>query len=307
MKRPLTGVLCAALLLLLTGCYVGTPEPVWQETYTGERKAEESITVQGVTYTVFTDGTAEATGVDPEQFTGSVLRLPEVVEDHPVTAVTNGAFAGLSIAAAELPEGLVSIGKDAFRQSSVTSVQLPDSLTEIGEAAFSECTLLEEVRFGTGLKALPADLFAGCVSLKEALLPEALVSVGEDCFFRCKALRRVTLPETLRRIDPFAFASAGGAELSFAIPAEVAEIGAGAFRGTAWLDGKAEEFVIVGDGVLIRYNGESDTVTVPAGIKYLSDAFSGTAVKSVVIPAGVRECENAWEETRVEEIIRTDG
>ena len=45
-------------------------------------------------------------------------------------------------------------------------------------------------------------------------------------------------------------------------------------------------------------------VTLPEGIKYLSDAFAGTHVTKVTLPAGIKECENTWEEVPGAEVIR---
>lgn len=58
------------------------------------------------------------------------------------------------------------------------------------------------------------------------------------------------------------------------IPKGVTEIGYDAFDETAWLNNKSEQFVVVGDGVLIKYNGASQDVTIPYGVKYISNAFA---------------------------------
>lgn len=72
------------------------------------------------------------------------------------------------------------------------------------------------------------------------------------------------------------------------IPGSVTSIGGTAFLNVPWFDALTDEFVVVGDGVLIDYNGIGGDVAVPDGIKYLSSAFIGcTALTGVRIPDGV--------------------
>ncbi len=40
-------------------------------------------------------------------------------------------------------------------------------------------------------------------------------------------------------------------------------VGASAFRGTPWLDEQKDEFVIIGDHILLKYNGNQEIVQVP--------------------------------------------
>ncbi|MBP5289758.1 MAG: leucine-rich repeat domain-containing protein [Clostridia bacterium] len=309
MKRFFVLLLCVLLLAVsLFACVREEPEPLWpEETFDGERTLTDSITVSGVNYNLFSDKTADAVGIDGDSFSGTALRLPDAVSGYAVTGIANGAFQGLAVTELTLPGGLLRMGDTAFRQSGIKSLTLPDSLAQVGEDAFDGCRALKEVRFGKGLTEIPLGMFYGCVSLEEVVLPEGVTRVGEEAFSKCDALKKVTLPATLREIGPYAFWSTGTEDLVFAIPESVAAIGAGAFRETAWLDGQTEAFVIVGDGVLLRYNGSETEVAVPDDVKYLSDAFAGTQVKKVILPGGIRECENAWEETRVAEIIRADG
>ena len=308
MKRALRGIalLCGlAVLIGLCGCVIEEPEPLWEpETYTGRRVETNAYSAQGVQYRIYNDAFAEAVGIDETTFSGHALLLPDAVEDYPITEIAPRAFSELEITELRLPVGLESIGEEAFRQTKIRRVELPDSLTAVGRDAFDGCLDLESVRFGTGLKELPTGMFYGCASLREVNLPEGVEVIGEACFSACDALEKVTLPDTLTVIGPYAFWSSGTKDLEFQIPAGVKAVGAGAFRSTAWLNGRTEEFVIAGDGVLLRYNGTRTDVTVPATVKYLSDAFTGTAVRRVTLPEGAEECENAWDESAVTEIVR---
>ena len=66
------------------------------------------------------------------------------------------------------------------------------------------------------------------------------------------------------------------------------------------MEAQKEEFVILGDGVLVKYNGEAQNVVVPDKVKYISDAFSGNAtVRSVRVGNRVRTVgEGAFEGCR---------
>lgn len=309
MKRRVsrcTALLCAVFLLAgSTGCVIESPEPPWiEETYTGERVETAFYDAGGLQYRIFSDKTAEAAGIDPETFAGSVLHVADTVNGVPVVGIAPDSFEGLAVTELTLPETLSYIGARAFRQSGIKKLVLPDTLTAVGDDAFDGCRNLESVVFGTGLTVLPTGMFYGCVALKEIDLPEGVVFIGEECFSQCEAVTRVVLPESLTEIGAYAFWGAGTDKLTFAVPAGVAAVGAGAFRSTAWLNARTETFVTVGDGVLIRYNGTDTEVAVPDGVKYVSDAFAGTNVTKVTLPAGVKECENAWEEVPGIEVVR---
>ena len=69
-----------------------------------------------------------------------------------------------------------------------------------------------------------------------------------------------------------------------------------AFRDTAYLaDLKKleDDFVIVGDGVLLAYNGKETKVTVDDGVKFISSAFAkNTTVTEITLPEGVEAIGN---------------
>ena len=58
-----------------------------------------------------------------------------------------------------------------------------------------------------------------------------------------------------------------------------------------WIIEEADEFAI-GDGVLLRYNGEAKDVTVPEGVTVIGrEAFESTDVRCVIIPDGAVKIE----------------
>ncbi|MBQ3866628.1 MAG: leucine-rich repeat domain-containing protein [Clostridia bacterium] len=307
MKRVVAILLCLiAGSLLITGCVRERPEPTWEKTpLTGERKQVSFFTSLGVNYRIFNDDTAEVDSLDKESFSGAVVRIPAAYERYPVVGVCDGAFQGEPVQEVILPDTVRTIGARAFRQSGLHRFSMPDSVVFVGEDAFDGCAELREISLGKGLTVYPTGMCYGCEKLTELVIPEGVTVVGEECFSECGALESVSLPDSLREIGAYAFWKAGTDDLVFSVPAGVRSVGAGAFRATAWLRRQTDEFVVVGDGVLLRYNGSETDVAVPDGVKFLSDAFSGTAVTCVTLPASVTgECRDAWEETGVTEIRR---
>lgn len=88
--------------------------------------------------------------------------------------------------------------------------------------------------------------------------------IGSSAFNGCPLLENVTIPETVWGIYPEAFAD------------------------TPWYNKLTDEFVIVGDSVLLKYNGTESNVVIPNTVKHISDAFLGNeSIKDVVIPDSV--------------------
>jgi hypothetical protein len=100
-------------------------------------------------------------------------------------------------------------------------------------------------------------------------------------------LNSVSLPDTVQEICNNIFAYCTNLS-EVKISKNLKKIGCSAFFGTAWFKALDDEFVIVGDGVLIKYNGDSRDVVVPEEVKYLSDAFSETSkIISIELPSSV--------------------
>ena len=71
-----------------------------------------------------------------------------------------------------------------------------------------------------------------------------------------------------------------------------ARIGAYAFLYTPYFNNLTQEFVILGDGVLVAYNGRDKDVVVPEGVKSIVDAFSGKPIESVTLPSTLRSIDD---------------
>lgn len=102
--------------------------------------------------------------------------------------------------------------------------------------------------------------FDQLTNLTSVTLGEGLTYLGPNTFWGCKSLRELTLPSTLKQVGNGAFGE----------PLQEQEHPLGPNRSGGyipWLDARGEEFVVAGDGVLIKYNGNSENIVVPEGVK----------------------------------------
>lgn len=106
-------------------------------------------------------------------------------------------------------------------------------------------------------------------ALTDAVIPEGVTRIGYAAFYHCDGLTNVVIPGTVTEIEPSAFAN------------------------TAWLrnweQGAGDNFLIVGDGILLDYRGTDNVVVIPDGVKTIgAGAFaSHTDITKVIIPDSV--------------------
>ncbi len=121
----------------------------------------------------------------------------------------------------------------------------------------------------------------------DVVIPDGVITIDTEAFSNCSDLVNVTIPDSVTDIGFFAFFYCTSLT-SVTIPNSVTAIGWSAFSGTPWLDNQTDEFVIIGDGVLLDYNGSGGDVVIPSNVKYISDAFVGcSSLTSITIPDSV--------------------
>lgn len=131
------------------------------------------------------------------------------------------------------------------------------------------------------------------------VLPDGAIvnqdTVGYKAFYCDSAISNIQIPGSVKKIDSFAFARSGLTEIDIpygvteienaafyhcdnlekvTIPNSVSEIGEDAFSYTKWLDNwyhsdDADDFLIVGDGILLAYKGNDATINIPSGVKQI--------------------------------------
>ena len=283
MKRffSLFALLC---ILFLPSCVEEYPEPLYNpEKNEGEEKAKLHTEIYaGVFYDFYNDMTAEASYYDSEQL-GTATEIPNVINGYRVVKIKDECFRGSKIAQITLPEGLIEIGDRAFYQTSLSAITLPNSLQRIGNEAFDNCRLLKSIQFGSGLETIGTAAFYGCNLITELDLSRGVKVIGEEAFASLSNLKKLLLPENLEEIGPYAFFASGKESLETKIPKGVKKIGHAAFEGTGLEKTFTEEWVIEGDGVLLRYNGTEKNPTLPEEVKYLAWDFGKNGIEGLTL------------------------
>lgn len=109
--------------------------------------------------------------------------------------------------------------------------------------------------------------------IPETMGGRAVTTIGESCFYGCNGLKSVTIPDSVVRIESWAFSCCEELEHIY-IPESVNFIGPDALYGTPWFTNLSQEFVVLGDGILMKYNGDGGEVVIPF-------AVDGKAVTSI--------------------------
>lgn len=90
---------------------------------------------------------------------------------------------------------------------------------------------------------------------------EGIQVIGKDAFRNFTKLDRVDFASTVQRV------------------------GAGSFENTPWYKNNTAEFLVVGRGVLIKYEGNDDTIAIPDSVAAIDGGvFEDVECKTVIIP-----------------------
>ena len=177
-----------------------------------------------------------------------------------------------------VPVGVIGMG--AFKgNEGIVSVALPDSVSQIDEQAFRGCPLLEKLTLGKSLAALPESAVADCGSLKE------LVFSADSDFFAVDADGAVY---NAARTELLAVSRGIAGE--FTVPASVALVRGGAFRGCDQLTKVtfAGANTVIGEGAF-RDCAALTAAVLPENLKTVpAEAFDGcSALTEAVLPSSV--------------------
>ena len=165
------------------------------------------------------------------------------------------------------------LGSDIFREcNSLKKVILPSSLTHLGSYAFYDCRNLEEVVLPDGLTNIEYEAFRDCRKLSAINIPSSVTYLSGWIFYGCSALKSIDLSTMtgVNGISEYMFYHSG--LTSVRIPANIVNIGNGAFLDTPL---RAVEFE----------NGSKLTTIAES-------AFSSTQLQSITIPASVVRINN---------------
>ena len=186
--------------------------------------------------------------------TNSNVIIPSTYMGEPVTAIAEGAFAGLTnLESIAIPESITIIGNYAFDGcSGLTSVYIRDMVAWCGISfgnsysspfryannlyliRYGEAELITELVIPSGITSISSALFMNCTSFTSVIIPEGVVSIDDYAFKGCRNLVTITIPESVTSIGEGAFQSCT-ALTSITIPNSVTSIGDYTFNGCSSL------------------------------------------------------------------------
>lgn len=243
------------------------------------------------------DSSYDVTAIGMGAFKGN-KGLKYVSVGEGVKTIEQNAFRDCSgLLRVDLAETVTEIGNYAFESCErLCEINYMSGVKTIGDGAFGRCVSLSVISFSDNLKTIGSETFLGCSALPQIILPKSLVSAGNAAFAQCTSITRVDLgglteiPNSLfekasallsvkignnvKRVGERAFKGAENLEM-VTMGKNIVYIGDSAFEGTTWLSKQSDEFLIVGKGVLLKYNGSGPEVTIPENVKVISSAFIG--------------------------------
>lgn len=288
MKRFTALLITAAVLLLLCSC--GKTEAA-REGYVLDRNFVTEGEENGFSYVTYSDH-SEIVACETDEETESI-EFPSTLGGKPVTVIGGSMFMGnVNLKSAVIPHGVTDIGNNVFSGcTELSAVSIPDTVRRIGCSAFYGTKWYgslegEFVTVGDGVLikyggkggnivipknvAYLSDAFSGNNSIYTVEVPDSVFGISDYAFYRCGSITEIKIPD------------------------KMTDIGICILEGTTWLEAEEDEFVTIGDGVLIKYGGSDVNVTVPEGIKYIAGAFKGnTDIESVTLPGSVIDTGDA--------------
>lgn len=155
-------------------------------------------------------------------------------------------------------DSVIEIGSYAFYKSNLTIITMGSNVETIGKEAFAENLALNSVEFNDKLKNIDEKAFYSIWGITNITFPESLECIKEYAFGSCVFLKNISIPSSVQFIEKTAFFD------------------------TPWLNSLDDEFVIVGDGILIKYNGNSSSITIPENVRVLAWEVNNSIRKNVI-------------------------
>ncbi|MDD6396128.1 MAG: leucine-rich repeat domain-containing protein [Firmicutes bacterium] len=224
--------------------------------------------------------------------------IPDSIYGIPVREVADSAFAGdMGIKSVSIGKNLQTIGGRAFSEcTALETVTYDNGLYQVGEGAFYGCTSLKSF----ARTVSPSDIssstagvienaaFYGCTALKSVEFMQNTAEIGDYTFSGCTSLKSVKIPQSVSKVGRGAFYGCKSL-VKIQIPDKLSSVGGRAFAETQWLGSQKQEFVTVGNGILIQYNGKGKNVELPARVRQISGAFAGNrTVESIIFNTNLR-------------------
>lgn len=155
---------------------------------------------------------------------------------------------------------------------------------QIVDAAYYKKQSLTQYNFPEDVNAIGDFSFARS-GLTEVVIPEGVTRIGYGAFYHCDQLASVEIPDSVTEIEPFAFDMTAWVQQWRADQSELVSSG-------------KEAYLIVGDGILIAYEGNKKRVNIPNGVKKIAGSVfrDRNDITTVTFPTTLTEIgESAFE------------
>ena len=283
-------------------------------TYVGDYVVPETVTYEGVTYTV--------TAIGELAFGGCEGELNSVIVSNTVTTIERSAFESSTklrtvvlpnsveniaprtftncakLSSVRLPEGITELPDFIFEGcESLTSFTIPPTVTRIGESAFNQSGIVIN-SIPENVTSIGNNAFYYCEGITSMVIPNTVTSLGWGVFCFCRELQSIQLPDNLEAI-PATFLKNCFALSSITIPESVTSIGEEAFSGCTHLTSVVipEAVTSMGNGVFQNcYNLAS--IDMPEALDYLGEkAFRECdRLTSITLPRNLTKvCNEVFE------------
>lgn len=149
----------------------------------------------------------------------------------------------------------VTEGEDA-QQETVSTVFEPDvtiaddGTHKIAKKAYYQTTDYKQITMDATIETIDDFAFARSAATY-VVIPEGVTHIGYGAFYHCADLEQVEIPSTVTSIEPEAFSQTPYI--------------------TGWIAGAdADDFLVVGDGILLAYKGDDAKVILPEQVKKIA-------------------------------------
>lgn len=310
----------------------------------------ETQVVNGIKY--YYDAERMETAVAPYNYSGDIVIPDSVTIDgvtYSVDNIGNYAFRFSDITSITLPNTIVDIGNYAFYCCGITSISIPNSVKTIGDYAFYNCDSLNSVTLGKGvtrighyaffhtgltdivvpksvtflgleafgyynmetmvveegntmfdsrdscnaiIRTASNTLVGGC---KNTVIPESVTAIDDGAFYVCEALTSITLSDSIEQIGIRSFNGCINLT-SIELPKGLKSLGASVFDGCKSLTSLTiPDSVAVIPDMMCNLCEKLETVTLGEGVKSLGrNVFGGCSSLKKIISNAVTPSACDW-------------
>ncbi|MBR2480621.1 MAG: leucine-rich repeat protein, partial [Clostridia bacterium] len=231
-----------------------------------------------------------------------VAEIGDYAFDGPIQSIAFDAVVGISANTFASTEQLSNLSITVGSNNSINSGYLFDaysSVPNLNTLSITPNITIPELFGGTAPTALTVvktlsgtmspNFLENCVYVKEVVIGGLTANISAEAFLNCTALEKVVFDNReysdvnaigmnafkgAISLETFEILTSGGT--SYGIPEKVTTIGANAFEGTKWLKSNSNDMIIIGNGILYRYNGTDSIVAIPENVVSITaSAFAG--------------------------------